>query len=318
MVRYTWGMEKSCAECGSKLVVARGFCDKDYRRWRRYGDSSESAQQRHSRRGVVCSNCGDPVGSSGAHGYCDKCNKRWLVHGDPTVVLPFSPPPINRRYTLNHEYFDDISTPEQAYWLGFFTADGAVIDSGGGFTLRLELAKKDAEHVHLFAQAMGADTPPRPYEAKGTVYVSLHSRYLTESLERVGVGPRKSATVEPWDGPADLMPHYWRGLFDGDGCIGRHSKRKPNSWMLTQVGSRACVVGFAEWAKSVCGTKATPFHDTGGCWRVGIGGSYAPQKLATALYGCAVVALPRKLALARDLMGSDFRAINNGRGRPRI
>jgi len=114
------------------------------------------------------------------------------------------------------------------------------------------------------------------------------------------------------------MPHYWRGLFDGDGCIGRHSARRPNSWMMTQVGSRACVVGFTDWARSICDTRATPAHDTGGCWRVGIGGSYAPQKLAAALFDGATVALPRKLALARDLIESDFRMLNNGRGRPRL
>ena len=309
----------SCISCGDPLNAggARGLCGKCYQRWEKYGDASDSVLQRHPRKGSACTYCGDPVSRGSARGYCDRCYKRWHVHGNPSIVLPPSPPPIIRKYTLNHEYFDDISTPEQAYWLGFLAADGAVLDGYGTYAVRLELAKKDAEHVHLFARAMGADTPPRSSGEKGTVYVALNSRYLVESLGRIGIGPRKSATVEPWDGPADLMPHYWRGLFDGDGCIGRHSKQRPHSWMLTQVGSRACVVGFAEWAKSICGTRATPVHVKGGCWSVAIGGSYTPQKLATALFGDAPVALPRKLALAKDLMGSDFRTIHNGRGRPR-
>jgi ribosomal protein S27AE len=307
----------SCSNCGDPLGRhgARGLCGKCYTRWQRHGDASDSVLTRHPRKGSACINCGDPVSRSSALGYCARCYQRWQKHGDPNVVLPPSLPPVTRKYTLNHEYFNDIRTPEQAYWLGFITADGGVIRDSKSFTLRLELAKKDAEHVRLFAQALGSDTPVRP--SRGSVYVPLNSRQLVESLERLGIGPRKSATVEPWDGPGDLMPHYWRGLFDGDGCIGRHSKQRPNSWNMTQLGSRACVVSFTEWAKSICGTKATPVHLVGGCWSVAIGGSYTPQRLAVALFGAATVALPRKLALAKDLIESDFRALNNGRGRPR-
>ena len=34
-----------------------------------------------------------------------------------------------------------------------------------------------------------------------------------------GITAKKTDALQPWDGPADLMPHYWRGLIDGDGSI---------------------------------------------------------------------------------------------------
>lgn len=36
---------------------------------------------------------------------------------------PFS---ANRRHTLDATYFDQIDTPEKAYWLGFVWADGGL------------------------------------------------------------------------------------------------------------------------------------------------------------------------------------------------
>jgi len=176
------------------------------------------------------------------------------------------------------------------------------------YAVSLSLAEVDADHVQLFVRATGSDMPVRS-DFRKQAYVMLHSRRLVESLERVGVGPRKSATAEPWTGPADLMPHYWRGLFDGDGCIHR-AKRSRTSWTLTQAGSMACVNGFAEWAASVCGTRSKPIHVKGGCWHVAIGGSYMPQNLAAALYRDAPVALPRKLRLASELMAAEFHSPN--------
>ena len=310
---------ENCTECGDPTLGrgAKGLCGKCYQRNRKYGDASDAILQRHPRKGTMCTNCGDPVGSGSGRGYCDRCYKRWQVHGDPTIVLPPSPPPVNRIHTLNHEYFDDVSTPEQAYWLGFIAADGCVIKNGKSYVLSLGLAEKDAEHVRLFARSLGSSKEPQPSRRlckgayKTIIYVHLDSRYLVESLERIGIGPRKSATVEPWNGPADLMPHYWRGLFDGDGCIHRHKKK--TGWTLTQVGSQACVTGFTRWAAGICGTRTTARHVVGGCWQMAVGGSWMPQALATALYRDSPVALPRKLALANELIAADFRHAKSGK-----
>ena len=106
-----------------------------------------------------------------------------------------------------------------------------------------------------------------------------------QALIALGISPRKSATVKPWDGPAELMPHYWRGLFDGDGSIARKSQ---GLWTMFLCGSEACVRGFTAWAHDICGTNATPYFNTG-CWYVSISGRHQVAKLARAMYEDAPV-----------------------------
>lgn len=293
-------MEKTCSHCGEPTLGrgAKGYCGKCYQRWRKYGDASDSVLQYHPRKGMMCTNCGAPVTPSSARGYCDRCYQRWRAHGDPNIVLPRSLPPVNRIHTLNHKYFDDVSTPEQAYWLGFITADGAVIRNSKTFALRLELAERDAAHVQAFADALGASTPPR--HSRTCVYVVLHSLQLVDSLGRLGIGPRKSATVEPWDGPADLMPHYWRGLFDGDGCMCRSG----GYWRTTLVGSVACVEAFAAWGGAICGSRATPIPTSPGstCWRWAVDSTRMSRLLVQALYEDAPVVLRRKQQMAEAIL----------------
>ncbi len=324
-------MEKSCSHCGKPVDShgAKGYCATCYQRYRRNGTADKRAPKN-------CSHCNEPVGRKGAKGYCGKCYMRWKRHGDPAIslinrehgetCLECSEPPIAqgyctmhyqrwakhgdpstalpggregcRKYTLHHEYFDDIATQEQAYWLGFITADGGIIRSGRTFALRMMLAERDAAHVQRLADALGSDKPPQT--RRGSTSVSFDSWRLVESLGRLGVTPRKSATVEPWNGPARLMPHYWRGLFDGDGWIGISR----GTWRLGICGSAPCVLGYAAWGSGICGSKARlhQHRTTPTCWYWTVGGNRMARRLAEALYDGATVTLPRKQERAERLM----------------
>ena len=222
-----------------------------------------------------------------------------------------------RKYSLNETYFDSIETPEQAYWLGFFTADGGVMKKPY-YTIRLALKESDRDHVQLFCDALGGSGHPirrRESDTGNTVAVTICSRYMVESLERLGVTSCKSLTAKPWSGPEDLMPHYWRGLFDGDGTIFKtvNHPHRPNGgcemWWTGICGSSYCVEAFAEWARLITGSRAkagVANKRSPDCWAWKTGGGLKPQLLAKALYGNASIALARKEALARTLMSIDF------------
>lgn len=240
-----------------------------------------------------------------AKGYCGKHYQRWRKFGDPLRVDP--PSRLGaRKWTLNESFFDEVTTERQAYWLGFITADGWIVRSRGRSSLRVELARKDVGHLSLLCADVGSDQAPSE-TGKGTFIACLNSWKMLDALALLGVGPRKSAIVEPWDGPPGLMPHYWRGMFDGDGAIYRVPDR--SEWVMNQCGSRACIDGFASWARGVCGTRAAACERRGGCWQFSVAGGRMPQLLASALYGSASVALERKLRLARDLLDTDFRSL---------
>lgn len=284
----------NCANCGETIGPhgAKGYCPTCYNRWRTHGDPN--VVKRVARLGPTCSECDAPPI---AKGYCTTHYRRWAKHGDPSIVLPGGREG-NRKYTLNHEYFEDLATPEQAYWLGFLAADGGIIKNAKTYALRLELAEDDREQVQAFTHAMGSNKPL--WNRRGCVGVSLDSWRLVASLERLGISQRKSAIVQPWDGPSELMPHYWRGLFDGDGSICLSRSR----WQMSICGSEACVQEFAVWARSVTGSraKAIPVRPGSTCWQWVLGGHKMAVPLARELYENAPVALKRKQQLAEEIL----------------
>jgi len=229
-----------------------------------------------------------------ARGYCTLHYQRWRKHGDPSVVLPRSYG-VTRKYAINEGYFDRIETPEQAYWLGFIAADGGVLNRDGTYRLSVELKKDDADHLQLLADALSSNVPVKFY--RGCASVTFHSLRMIESLARFGIVERKSATCKPWAGLPELMPHYWRGLFDGDGTI--YISARHNNWVLGICGSHDCVQSFAEWARKMCSShaKAIPCRPGSSCWKWQVMGKTMPRLLAEALYVNGI-ALERKRALA--------------------
>ena len=211
------------------------------------------------------------------------------------------------------DYFDQIDTPDKAYWLGFVSADGCITSSvrhPEGEYLAIGLAIRDARHLVKLKGAVGAYSPVRTgivrdVRIRGGTYgyarLSLGSRRLAQGLMAQGLTPRKSATVEPWNGPPDLMPHFWRGLFDGDGSL---AIKDTGQFTAFLCGSEPCVRGFRAWAHEICGTEATPYFRTG-CWYVSISGRYQVAKMVRAMYADAPVSLDRKQERADAILAAD-------------
>ena len=278
-----------------------GFCWKHYKYVRSFGLPGEtSATPLRGACSVI--GCPEPVK---ARGWCENHYWHWRTYGHPLAGSVPSPPPIMRKHSLDEAFFDAITTERQAYWLGFLAADGNIQHVNHRYVLQIQLAATDRDHLAMLGQDLGSSVPVRG-DSRHIAYLTINSRHLVESLIRLGITPRKSAIIEPWVGPAHLMHHYWRGLFDGDGSIGKY--RDPVSWSVSQVGSKACVDAFANWAVSVCGSQATPRHRSGGCWEWAVSGSKMPQRLAAALYAGATVSLARKRSLADELLAWDVDA----------
>jgi hypothetical protein len=207
-------------------------------------------------------------------------------------------------------YFDEIDTPDKAYWLGFITTDGMVTGfKSGSLRLVIKLARKDRAHLEILHRALQAKRPIRDTEEwskppgsterkkRPVSILDVCSPQLVNALVSHGVTARKTDTVDPWDGPAPLMRHYWRGVIDGDGTIGTYD----GEVKLGLCGSRPLVEAFLEWAKGICGTTASPRQGKQGnrrYWLLALGGNQRLPKLIFVLYTDAPVALARKKAEA--------------------
>jgi hypothetical protein len=204
----------------------------------------------------------------------------------------------------NPTYFDRIDAPDKAYWLGFVGADGCVTGfrSGvpGALRLQIKLARKDRDHLVALHKTLKANRPIRDNEqfsaGKMRPYSTLtvYSAQLVQGLVSHGITPRKTSTLQPWDGPAHLMPHYWRGLVDGDG----HIHINERGVYMGIVGSEFVAKAFAAWVNGKCDTHVNARPTAGQAWTVQVGGTIRILHLLAALYDDAPVALARKKALA--------------------
>lgn len=136
----------------------------------------------------------------------------------------------NRKYTLNQSFFENIDTQQKAYWLGFMYADGCVIVRKGktgnskGATIQIALKREDDYHLRSFIRDLKGDMEldypvaklnNKEYEV---ARLSFGSIQMANDLIKHGCTPRKSLTLDyPETVPDELMSHFIRGYFDGDG-----------------------------------------------------------------------------------------------------
>lgn len=118
--------------------------------------------------------------------------------------------------------------------------------------------------------------------------------------------PRKSWSLVPptTNVRADLLRHYWRGHFDGDGWLSAPSaKAKRRVWQLGLVGTAAVATAFAEFVQRECGVRVRvgPEKRTGATWAAGIRGVHQLKAVVGLLYGGATVSLERKRIKAARL-----------------
>lgn len=142
-------------------------------------------------------------------------------------------------YKCNKDYFQTINTEDKAYWLGFIYADGCVTKNHR--SLIINLSPTDIEHLNLFNQCIES-TYPIKYKDNGR-YVSLiiSNKHFVEHLIDKGCVPHKSLVLQfPTENqvPSNLIRHFIRGYFDGDGCIHtkmRQHKNKPRPYLECEV-----------------------------------------------------------------------------------
>ena len=133
---------------------------------------------------------------------------------------------------FNECIFDSIDTEEKAYWLGFIFADGTISSSPireeakTQYQFELSLSSKDLNHLEKFAKFIEYKQPLYCDETR--CRLSVYSKHLWQVLNVNGCTPQKSLTlrfpkVELFKS-RDLIRHFIRGYWDGDGCLSWHNK----------------------------------------------------------------------------------------------
>ncbi len=216
---------------------------------------------------------------------------------------------------FDESFFDVINTEEKAFLLGLMATDGCVTDKGRRVCISLQA--RDRSMLEMFNAAMQSNAPIRSRPGKDRLIrgnlarcgpqccLEFRSRKLVDALVRQGIVEQKTFVVRPWGGPEYLLPHYWRGCLDGDGTISRNRRRRGGGyiWQIGLCGNRFMVDGFAKYVHSFTGSEARVYPHTS-IWKIYFGGVHLPQAIAKRLYEGAAIALPRKAALAQEILAT--------------
>lgn len=121
---------------------------------------------------------------------------------------------MTRKYTLQSDYFKVIDSEQKAYWLGFIQADGAI-DGPRENQLRIKLQKSDKCILEKFVKDIGYNGSIK--EKLNYCSINITSKELTDDLKTYGIVRNKTFKTE-YLTINGFQNHYFRGLFDGDGC----------------------------------------------------------------------------------------------------
>lgn len=151
--------------------------------------------------------------------------------------------------------FDSIDTEEKAYWLGFIWADGNIkTTSKTCYRLTINLKLEDLEHLEKFNEF----TKHTKYNIKIDKIKNVCSWYacskhLWETLNNYGCTPKKSLTLKFPDESIfkskDLIRHFIRGYFDGDGCISYERYKNGIVMRCSLLGTMDFVDGIKQYTK---------------------------------------------------------------------
>ena len=138
----------------------------------------------------------------------------------------------SRKYYLDEDFFSEINTDSKAYWLGFLFADGYIskqYDKSGkekGGNIELCLQAQDKYHIANFLHDIKSTAPitDKIVKLNGNEYKACRTKVssikMVNDLVSHGCIPKKSLILtEPIDIPDELVQHFIRGYFDGDGCV---------------------------------------------------------------------------------------------------
>lgn len=127
----------------------------------------------------------------------------------------------NSKAIFNYDYFEKIDSEEKAYWLGFIAADGNVREGKKSVNLfELSLKLSDSSHLEIFKETINFKKPILKDHFR--CRLMLADVVFCRNLIDKGVVPRKSLILKfPTEKqvPTELIRHFIRGYFDGDGCI---------------------------------------------------------------------------------------------------
>lgn len=149
-----------------------------------------------------------------------------------------------RIYSFNQNFLSELNSPEKAYFLGLLYSDGCVFKSKDweSYSIIFGQSETNKDIVYKINNLLESTYPVQSSLRGSKLFyrIDLKSKQMFDDLQKLGIEPNKSLTCTFPILSDDLMPHFIRGLFDGDGCVW-NGKRK-----IMQVKDSSKLSGYRE------------------------------------------------------------------------
>ena len=208
------------------------------------------------------------------------------------------------RYYCDSNIFDNIDTEEKAYWLGFIYADGCVTHNGNNLMLSIALCTEDNEHLQKFKKFLKSNSPIKTYgtsynKTKKCCKIVIRDSHLCQTLINHGVVINKSNVLKfPDFINKDLISHFIRGYFDGDGCITYHSQNNRKKYVIKFCLTKEMALGIHKHVPHKSNKEIPTLYKkkntTSNNYSLEYGGNKQVLNIANYLYYNASVYLDRK------------------------
>ena len=212
----------------------------------------------------------------------------------------------SRKYYHNEHYFDNIDTEEKAYWLGFIYADGFIESKRKMCSQKFGicLSVKDKTHLEKFKAAIKSNNPIYDYIGSGYNRNGIFSKILlcsditVNALKKHGVIENKTLIVKFPNIDQNLVNHFIRGYFDGDGSIyyvNRKYKNGCNKIGISFTGTYdmiQSIISYFGYNRKI-GKKHNAYY-------IIFSGKNVVNKIINSLYSNSIVYLDRKRNIALE------------------
>lgn len=123
-----------------------------------------------------------------------------------------------RKYKIVEDFFENIDTEEKAYFLGFVFADGCISKRDSSLTINLH--KQDIDIIHKLGKLIYINGDYNLTQDRDRyIKIGFYSKKIKDDLAKYGCVPAKTFIIRIPNINKNLMRHFLRGVFDGDGCL---------------------------------------------------------------------------------------------------
>lgn len=207
----------------------------------------------------------------------------------------------SRKYFHNESFFETINTEHKAYWLGFLYADGFIESKRENSNQKIGITLKhsDINHLYKFKKDIEATNPIKIYKGSGFAKENMFAKILLTSSKTVndlkdkGVAEHKTYLLNfPTDNivPKDLIHHFIRGYFDGDGSLSYYNYNNQKKYCLGFTGTKDMLKGISSYFNKN-NLKIVPHNNA---FELHIGGNIQLYKILNIMYLDATIYLDRK------------------------